>query len=60
MNLRRGKADAAGIVHGRDHVVDEGPDVLGGRIGDLFGLADQNRVAHTGDLKQCHAANIGG
>ncbi len=51
MDLRGGKADAAGIEHGLDHVVDETLNFGMRRVRHRGRALQQNRVAHPGDLE---------
>ena len=58
MDLRRGDAGAAGILHRLDHVLDEPAHPGRGRVVDRAGDAAQYRVPHAGDLEQSHGCNM--
>ena len=58
MHLRRGQAEALGVLHRLGHVGDQAPDLGGGRVGDRVGGADQDGVAHAGDLQDRHSGKV--
>lgn len=51
MHLRRGEANPTGIEHGLDHIVDEPLHLGRGGVFHRLGTAEEDRVAHAGNLE---------
>ncbi len=58
VHLRRRQADAAGILHGLDHIGDQAADLRRTRMVDRVGPPQQHRVAHAGDLEDGHDESV--
>jgi hypothetical protein len=58
VDLGRGEPDALRVLHGLDHVLDQPAHLARGRVGDLLGAADEDGVAHAGDLQEGHVAEF--
>ena len=56
MDLRGGEADAPGILQRFGHVGDQAPDLGRGGVRDLLRAAEEDGVAHAGDLEEGHDA----
>ncbi len=57
-DLDRGQADAGGVVHGLEHVVDQPPG-LGINRFHRFGDQPEPLVGENNDVAQCHSRDLG-
>jgi hypothetical protein len=58
VDLRRGDAGTAGVVHRLKHVADQPADPRRGRVVDRRGAGAQHRMTHAGYFQQSHAGNM--
>ena len=56
VDLRRGEAGTAGVLHRLHHIGDQTADMRCAGVGDRFGTLEEHRVAHAGDFEDGHRA----